>query len=227
MEIFERFKSIIAASEFPFVIEFGACDGYHSNIMLGIIKKTEKPFVFHTFEPNQELLGSVLKNLQGHLMFNNGIIGVFPHAVGATIGEQVFYKSFGKKIEKGKITDHYYGSSSIRKPKKSIFKQWKGMEFEKLKTFVTTFDYHIERHGLIGKPIDFIWTDIQGAEIDLIKGGAETFKNVKYIYTEYSNKQYYEGQVGLDDILKLLPDFEVVEDYVDDILLKNKILVHS
>jgi hypothetical protein len=72
--------------------------------------------------------------------------------------------------------------------------------------------------------IDFIWADIQGAEINLIKGGKNTFKNVKYFYTEYSNGNLYKGDKGLKGILKLLPNFEIECDYQGDVLLKNKYL---
>jgi hypothetical protein len=85
-------------------------------------------------------------------------------------------------------------------------------------------DDYIKREKLEGKVIDFIWADIQGAEIDLILGGKEAFKNVRYFYTEYCDSELYEGEIPLEKILELMPDFEVVEDYQGDVLLKNKTL---
>jgi hypothetical protein len=97
------------------------------------------------------------------------------------------------------------------------------MTFTELQCDVITLDYHIKRSGIENERIvDFIWADIQGAEVDLIKGGTETFKRVKYFYTEYANSEYYEGEIGLPEICAMLPDFEIIEDYGGDVLLKNK-----
>jgi hypothetical protein len=71
-------------------------------------------------------------------------------------------------------------------------------------------------------PIDFIWADVQGAEIDLIQGGQQALAQTRYFYTEYSNAELYEGQIPLRDILKLLPNFQLVYRFSHDVLLKNK-----
>lgn len=70
--------------------------------------------------------------------------------------------------------------------------------------------------------IDFIWADVQGAEADLIKGGHTALRQTRYLYTEYNNQEFYEGQASLRKILKLLPEFEVVSRYDNDVLLRNK-----
>ena len=87
-----------------------------------------------------------------------------------------------------------------------------------------TFDDYLIRENLSDKIIDFIWADIQGAEVDLILGGEQAFKNVRYFYTEYSDSELYEGEITLEKILELMPNFEIVEDYKGDVLLKNKML---
>lgn len=221
MEILERFKEIIADVKEPFVIECGVCDGWHSNKMLEIIKEKDRPYIFHGFEPNKDLHLQILNNLKGHLMFNQGVISVFPNAVGAVNEETVFYKSGGSKVKDGKVVDNYYGSSSIRTPK-IVKDSFPDMNFVKDKVFVITLDRHLEKYCLDRLLVDFIWADVQGAEIDLIKGGQNKFKFVRYFYTEYSNNEDYEGQaIGLQSILDLLPYFEIVEDYGEDALLKN------
>ena len=82
-----------------------------------------------------------------------------------------------------------------------------------------TLDSWVQKEG-IGM-IDFIWADVQGAEADIIAGGKEALRNTRYLYTEYSNTELYEGQVNLNQLLKLLPDFRVVRRYEYDVLLKN------
>lgn len=69
--------------------------------------------------------------------------------------------------------------------------------------------------------VDFIWADIQGAEGEMIRGGIELLRRTRYLYTEYSDDEMYEGQSTLADILAMLPDYRVVELWPDDVLLEN------
>jgi FkbM family methyltransferase len=69
--------------------------------------------------------------------------------------------------------------------------------------------------------IDFMWVDVQGAEDLVFSCAQETLKNTRYVYTEYCNKQLYEGQLNLQGVLELFPDFKVLFDYGGDILLQN------
>lgn len=222
MDILDRFSEIINQSPFPFVLEFGACDGYHSNELVKRIKSVDRPFIFHCFEPSTEKFEQIVNNLKDHLMYNYGCIGIFPNAIGEENEVKTFYQSYGQKIENGKVVDNYYGSSSVRKPTEAMLKAFPGMKFKETTTTVVTLDSHIERFEF--PIIDFIWADIQGNENAMIKGGEKAFLKVKYLYTEYSNNEDYEGQTNLQGILDLLPHFEIVEDYGGDVLLKNKIL---
>jgi hypothetical protein len=54
----------------------------------------------------------------------------------------------------------------------------------KLDTIVKTYDFP--------KP-DLIKIDVQGAEIDVIKGATETFKNAKYMIVELQHTDYNQG----------------------------------
>lgn len=223
MEIIQRFENIISNSNYPIVMEFGACDGYHSRLMIDIILKKTNTFQYHLFEPKKDLHESIYNRI-GHLINqlpNN--IKLFDKAIGADNGKMKFYVSGGQRIVNGQVLDSYYGSSSIRKPK-LVTQAWKDMTFYESNCDVITFDEHIKVQGLSGKIIDFIWADIQGAEVDLINGGKDAFKNVKYFYTEYANSEFYEGEIGLKEICNMLPNFELVQDYGGDVLLKNKLI---
>ncbi len=44
----------------------------------------------------------------------------------------------------------------------------------------------------------------------------------RYFYTEYSNQELYEGQLDLQRIINMLPGFEVVEIFNNDVLMRNK-----
>ena len=219
MTIFEHFNNAISQSNKPIVYEFGACDGYHTNELLNILSTLGKPFIYHAFEPVESLIPTIEANCKKHI----GSFSLHKCAVGAV-------NEIDKKLYKS--DSQYYGSSSIRKPKK-VFEFWKDMFFEEQTCNVITFDSHIKDFGLSDSIIDFVWSDIQGAEIDLIKGGHESFKNVRYFFTEFNNHELYEGQLyNQDELLKLLPNFEIIEEYyeisddgtknLNDVLLKNK-----
>jgi FkbM family methyltransferase len=68
-------------------------------------------------------------------------------------------------------------------------------------------------HGLVGDRIDFIWADLQGAEMKFIKGASEALGITRYLYTEYYNEPQYEGQPSLEQIKEALPGFQLVATY--------------
>ena len=218
MEILERFKEIISVQDNPFVIEFGACDGCHTRIMLNILNSEKPNYIYHLFEPVKDLIEPLIDTLK-----SNSRVKAFNEAVGSKTGSFTFYESSGGTTKEGVVIDNYYGSSSIRKPK-MVLEYYKEMKFAETICNSITFDDYLIRENLSDKIIDFIWADIQGAEVDLILGGKEAFKNVRYFYTEYSDSELYEGEITLENILELMPNFEIVEDYKGDVLLKNKML---
>jgi 2-O-methyltransferase len=83
-------------------------------------------------------------------------------------------------------------------------------------------DTFYRRQGL--GVIDFIWADIQGAEGEMIRGGLQTLAHTRYLYTEYSDDEMYEGQATLHEMLEMLPDFRVLELWPDEVLLGNRTL---
>lgn len=60
--------------------------------------------------------------------------------------------------------------------------------------------------------IDMIWMDVQGGELDVLKGASECLKNVRCIFTEVGLKPYYEGQSLKREIdALLLSDDQFIE----------------
>ena len=88
-----------------------------------------------------------------------------------------------------------------------------------IKVKTLTLDTWCKNEGVEG--IDFIWADVQGAEGDLISGGKQALARTRYLYTEYSNRELYEGQLRLQTLLSLVPDFTIVHRFAADVLLKN------
>lgn len=224
MEIFDRFIQIVLPSVNPVVFEFGTCDGQHTNVMCSILKQMQSDprfgqknqFKYYAFEGDYRIIPrfwQVNSNNVNDVILNNA-------AIGNIDGEVTFNLSGGEESRPGHFKQEFYGSSSIRKPKKTL-EFWPDMTFEESTVKCYKFDtYYQEVNPGI---IDFIWADIQGAEGDLIDGGQLALSNTRYLYTEYSNEELYEGEVGLQEILDKLPGtWSVVEDYETDVLLKNE-----
>lgn len=216
MDIFEKLREIISKTQKPIIFEFGMCDGYHSNLMLQLLNQTGKPYVYNGCEPVKKLFSNIR-------LASSSIGEATAHnvAISSENGQSDFYVSGGFKKVNGMIVDHYYGSSSIRKPKLTLT-AWPDMTFDMDQVETITFDSLVEKCKLTDQIIDFVWADIQGAEIDLINGGTKAFNKTRYFYTEYNGSELYEGcSTSLSQITNLLPDFEIIYDFGGDVLLKN------
>lgn len=125
----------------------------------------------------------------------------------------------------GKITFHPSEngcSGSIHSPK-NHFKIWPHVKFGepievdciKLDSFGASFD-----------SVDLLYVDVNGGEKEFIEGATETLKKTEWLFIEVSNKELYTGQSTMDEILAMLPDWQLVGVYNDyerfcDILLRN------
>jgi 2-O-methyltransferase len=116
----------------------------------------------------------------------------------------------------GQIWTH---SSSIKAPKNHL-NRYPVTFGDRIQVQAVTLDTYWRQNNL--GVVDFIWADIQGAEGEMIRGGKETLAHTRYLYTEYSNDEMYENQATLGDIVRLLPDFRIIELWSDDVLLENR-----
>lgn len=164
MEIFDRFIQIVNTSQEPVIFEFGTCDGQHTNIMCSILKQMNKRFKYHAFEGDYRIIANFWRNNANHVMD----VKLNQAAIGNTDGEVIFNLSGGIESRDGHFKQEFYGSSSIKSPK-LVTEYWPDMTFQETKVKCYKFDtyYNEVNPGII----DFIWADIQGAEIDMIDGG--------------------------------------------------------
>jgi 2-O-methyltransferase len=138
-------------------------------------------------------------------------------AVGAETGETAFYRSGG--CPPGQTGD-WDASGSIREPTGALTSHpW--LVFDRQMTVpVVRLDDVVKEYAL--GTINLIWADVQGAEEDLIRGATDTLSRTCYLYTECIDREEYSGQIGLRELYDLLPDFEVVELFLRDVLLRNR-----
>jgi FkbM family methyltransferase len=116
------------------------------------------------------------------------------------------------------------GSSSVRKPLKHL-EHFPDVYFQgPVRVPAMTLDAITATYAL--GPIDLIWCDIQGAERNMIAGGRETLARTRWLLTECDRIEMYEGQATRDELLEMLPDWELVAEWPDDanLLLRNRSL---
>jgi FkbM family methyltransferase len=204
--VWEFLASRFAGSEPKVIFEIGAHIGTDTVHLAAILGAT-----VHAFEPDPRNDLPALPNV----VFNR-------MAVAAHDGEASFVPS----SKRGPWD--WTCSGSLRQPKVHLT-SWPDVTFgESIRVKTIRLDTYCLEHGI--DLIEFIWADVQGAEVDLIEGGREALKRTRYLYTEHSNSELYEGQINLDGILSLLPGWRVVqnfpttEDYADA-LLENTAMV--
>ncbi len=143
--------------------------------------------VFEPLERNFEVL---FKNVE---KLNANIQG-YQVALGATEGDFEMYVSSNGAL-----------SSSLLKPKKHL-EQYKDITFdEKEVVEVKTLD-SFELSGY-----NFINMDVQGYELEVLKGGKNTLDQIDYVYCEVNRDEVYENNVYIDELDVFLSDFSRVE----------------
>ena len=107
---------------------------------------------------------------------------------------------------------------------KKLFDAFENNNIEELQNYFNNFfRNNMLSNGLVSHNLlapDFLWIDVQGAEYNVLRGGIETLKKTKAIYTEYSLKELYEGQKDLWFISNYLKDagFKLEKRFKDDAL---------
>jgi 2-O-methyltransferase len=198
----------------PVILEIGCNSGSHT---LWFLEAFANPRIY-CFEPDPRAIARFKKKVGPR---NNVSLYEIALSDGDGDGEITFHQSDGQRDESELqlLPEGWDFSGSIRKPKDHL-KEYPWVTFERSITVKTaTLDSWCREHNI--EQIDFIWMDVQGAEMDVIKGARDTLKKTHYLYTEYGTKELYEGQVKLKPLLNNLQDFKVLIRYPNDILLRH------
>ena len=196
----------------PTILEIGANNGGHTRMFFHLFPAGN----IHSFEPDPRAIAKFKINLAGYP-------GAKLHeiAVGAVDGSAEFHSSGGQNPAMGyDMPGGWDLSGSLRKPTGHLTVN-PGITFDdKFDVKISRLDTWRQQNQL--GLIDFVWADVQGAEGDLIAGGTDTFaRHVRFLYTEYSDSELYEGQLNLPQILERLPGYSVLAQFRGDVLLRN------
>ena len=139
------------------------------------------------------------------------------------VGHQIALGS-EKKIVEMYVSSNDALSSSILKPKIHLT-QYTDILFDEKETVEVNILDNYETDNC-----NFLNMDVQGYELEVLKGGIKTLENIDYVYCEVNRDEVYENNAYIEDIDKFLLDlnFErvVVEwtggTWGDALYIKNK-----
>ena len=171
------------------VVHIGA--HYGEEIREYVDNGIQKITVFEPLSKNFEVLAERLQNV-------NADIQGYQVALGSQKGTATMY-----------LSSNEAQSSSILKPKEHL-------EHHPDVTFNGTEEVEVsvlDDYDL--GDVNFINMDVQGYELEVLKGGEKTLNNVDYVYCEVNRGEMYENNAMIDDIDKYLGEygFERVETY--------------
>ena len=159
------------------VIQVGAHIGQQVNLFLKL-----ENVVIHLFEPQK----NPLEVLKKYKKYSNIIIHEF--GLGNTNEKLKLYKSDNKKGV----------SSSILKPKLHT-KYFPEVEFNSYELIeVKKFSSLENVNG------NFLMIDVQGYELEVLKGFEDKIQNLDFIFTEISIKEFYENNILVNDLDKFM-----------------------
>lgn len=190
----------------PVILEIGANVGRDSQRFLDIFPNVQ----LFCIEPDPRCVFRFKQNIQDKRCT------LCEMAISDNTGYMNLYLSTGHKP--GHNTMHI-NSSSLSRPTGHLEKfPWCTFN-ESLEVKTMTLDDWAKQYDV--KYIDFIWADTQGHERQLITGGKKTLSISKFLYTEYNNDELYEGQINLNEIVRLLIDFKIRMCFDTNVLLER------
>lgn len=197
----------------PLVLEVGANSG-----------QTTAEFIHHMpdtriicFEPDPR----AIQKFKSHI--RSPQVSLEEIAIGADNGTVMFHQSSGAEHIDPQGWDH---SGSIRKPK-SHLEVWPWVKFERqIPVPMMRLDDWAEAKQI--GTVDFIWADVQGAESDLLVGAQQVLSRTRFFYTEFSDDEWYEGQINFATLSACLPGFSLLHKFANDALfVSNNEIAHT
>lgn len=187
-EIEEELKEIFGKEER--ILKFadiGACDGLSTVIYSRMFPNAR----FYVFEPVPENYREMIDNFLEYSITGQ-ILNGWQVALGRKNGKVIFYKSSGQ-VPGVENWDTGNKSGSLLRPRKHL-QEHKWCEFKE------TFQVEVRSLDSFDLEIDFAHIDVQGAELEVLKGAERTLRRMKALWIEVANIDLYANQPLKRDI---------------------------
>ena len=146
------------------------------------------------FEPQKDIFNKLINNVNHH---EN--VKCYNFALGSKEEKKVIYKSEGNDGL----------SSSILPPEIHLIVQPKII-------FQNTEEIEIKRFDSLNiDTLNFLTLDVQGFELEVLKGFGKELEKVEFIFTEINTKYLYKENVLVDEIDKYLKNFNFVRVFTN------------
>jgi FkbM family methyltransferase len=177
------------------IIHVGAHHGQELQIYKNAVPEIQNIVFFEADPSNFDVLQQTIKNNAD----NNTTIRSICTGIGSSECEMELYKSDGNKGQ----------CNSLLKPKLHVT-QYPSIVFDKtIKIKVEPLDKYN-----FGPVYNFLNMDIQGFELEALKGAKKTLENIKWIMTEVNRDELYENCAQITEIDEYLKQFNFVRKEV-------------
>ena len=196
------FKDLLPTN--PVILDIGSYDGKDADELSRMFDCE-----VHCFEMDKD-------NCRKVQAIGNDKLRIWPYAVSNDVGKVKYIRS-----------DNHPQSNSLMAPLMHTV-VFPDVKFnEQHKAFAIKLDIWFKVMSY--STVDLIWCDVNGAEMDVIAGGAVTLKNTRYLFIEFEQKELFEGALTREQMKAAMPDFECIGEYnfegnYGNLLFKNKSL---
>lgn len=163
------------------ILEAGAFDGSDT---IGLAKMVPEGKVI-SFEPNPPRYLELVERTK-----NLGNVSTFPFALGEKNGTITFYVCYGAQYD-----PVYEGASSVLPPSESMKINYQGPRIE-VPCFV--LDHWCKENNQ--SKIDFMWLDLEGYELQVLRSSPQILSTVKAMYVETNFYEFRKGMTQYKDL---------------------------
>jgi len=162
--------------------------GSHSGWFFHCWKDWCPDAVVHAFEPSKEAFDNSMRQYGGDPDITINRLGL-----AETSGTRKFYVLSESRV-----------SNSVLPPQQDIWNsiEYKTGQIEEREIVVDTLDKYCSTHDL--KDIYLVKIDVQGLELEVLKGGEDTLRNVRHVFVESGIQPLYEGAPTFADVFEFL-----------------------
>jgi len=185
LPIKKELQQIFIKAQPSVIFDIGACEGEDSIRYSNLFQAAK----VYSFEPLPDNYNKCLRNFSKA----SNRIKVFQMALSSSNGSATFYVSSGNPDGVNQSEWDYGNKSSSLYPPDSSYNKLEWLKFEKeIEVETQTISFFCENQSIT--QIDFIHMDVQGAEIDVLKGAGNMLTSIKAIWLEVENVSMYKGQ---------------------------------